>query len=51
MYASIVKDAMNSGLVRLEELGGKKYIANNLALDAQNILPILLQNYHHLHLI
>jgi hypothetical protein len=41
IYASVVQDATNSALSRLVELDGKQYIANHLAIEAQNILPTL----------
>ena len=44
IYASVVADAVNSGISRLVELDGKQFIANHLAIEAQNKLPTLKTN-------
>ena len=44
IYASVVADAVNSGISRLVELDGKQFVANHLAIEAQNILPTLKTN-------
>jgi len=44
IFSSIAKEASDAGLSRLVELEGKKYVANDLATEAQNILPTLKTN-------
>ena len=41
IYASVVADAVNSGISRLVELDGKLFVAKHLTIEAQSILPTL----------